>query len=108
MAAALALTAPALTLPRWTAALPSIAAWLGGIGGAIGGAIAWQPPSWLDGFLWAVPKKRTTHHKKRLRMTTKWLRPMQNIKPCPYCGEASLLHHICRKCLNRLDKVSLF
>ena len=31
-----------------------------------------------DGFLWAVPKKRTSHSKKRMRMTHKYLKPIQN------------------------------
>ncbi|KAI9197295.1 uncharacterized protein BJ171DRAFT_520517 [Polychytrium aggregatum] len=53
---------------------------------------------WVSSILWAVPKKKTTHRKKRLRMTTKWLRPMQNITPCPFCGSPTLMHNICRKC----------
>ena len=43
-----------------------------------------------DGFLWAVPKKRTSHSKKRMCMTHKYLKPMttqhaQNVKIWSYC-----------------------
>ena len=42
-----------------------------------------------DGFLWAVPKKRTSHSKKRMRMTHKYLKPTtlhaQNVKIWSYC-----------------------
>ncbi|KAJ3068108.1 hypothetical protein HDU98_008716 [Podochytrium sp. JEL0797] len=57
------------------------------------------PLSWIPSILWAVPKKRTTHGKKRLRMNSKWLRPMRNIIQCPLCGSPSLLHHACKSCM---------
>ncbi|KAI9090505.1 hypothetical protein DFS34DRAFT_653951 [Phlyctochytrium arcticum] len=56
---------------------------------------------WLSGILMAVPKKKTTHRKKRLRMATKWLKPMRNITTCPFCGQATLQHHICRSCAKK-------
>ncbi|TPX36371.1 hypothetical protein SmJEL517_g01554 [Synchytrium microbalum] len=66
------------------------------------GCIQLPAPSIIDiiieGILLAVPKKRTTHRKKRLRMATKWLRPMRNIMACPLCGRMTLMHHVCRHC----------
>ena len=38
-----------------------------------------------DDFLWAVPKKRTSHSKKRMRMTHKYLKPIQHYTTCPKC-----------------------
>lgn len=51
-----------------------------------------------DGFLWAVPKKRTSHSKKRLRMTNKWLKPICNYTVCPKCQNLKLLHVLCGHC----------
>ena len=39
--------------------------------------------------LMAVPKRRTTWRKARLRMRNKWLHPVQHIASCPVCGR----HH---------------
>ncbi|KAI9341640.1 hypothetical protein BDR26DRAFT_802127 [Obelidium mucronatum] len=61
---------------------------------------------WMPSILWAVPKKRTTHGKKRLRMNSKWLRPMKNIIQCPLCGNATLLHHACKTCMRGLKGVN--
>ena len=52
-----------------------------------------------DGVLWAVPKKRTSHSKKRKRMTHKYLKPKQNVTLCQKCGNAKLLHMLCGHCL---------
>ncbi|KAI8894262.1 hypothetical protein BC833DRAFT_605522 [Globomyces pollinis-pini] len=59
---------------------------------------------WMSGLLLAAPKKKTTHHKKRLRMNSKWLKPMKNITPCPVCGKEKLRHHLCRNCVKSLFK----
>ncbi|RKP01759.1 hypothetical protein CXG81DRAFT_2260, partial [Caulochytrium protostelioides] len=53
----------------------------------------------LGGFLWTAPKKRVTHRKKRLRMTMKWLKPIQNGKHCNYCGQPMYLSHVCAHCV---------
>ncbi|XP_011402555.1 PREDICTED: 39S ribosomal protein L32, mitochondrial-like [Amphimedon queenslandica] len=55
----------------------------------------------LSSILWAVPKKRVSRHKKRLRMQSKWLRPIQNYMPCPKCGNPKLLHVLCGTCFRR-------
>ena len=52
-----------------------------------------------DGFLWAVPKKRTSHSKKRMRMTHKYLKPITNYTTCPKCQNLKLLHVLCGHCL---------
>ncbi|KAJ3121618.1 hypothetical protein HK098_003510 [Nowakowskiella sp. JEL0407] len=72
---------------------------------------AFQPQRSFDFFpsiLWAVPKKKTTHRKKRLRMNGKWLKPQHNAGACPYCGTPVLMHHICRTCLHRALKPTSF
>ena len=58
-----------------------------------------------DGFLMAVPKKKTTHAKKRMRMTNKYLRPNQNVRRCPQCGTWKLAHTYCTpKCPGRAEE----
>ena len=52
-----------------------------------------------DGLLWAVPKKRTSHSKKRTRMAHKYLKPIQNYTVCPKCNNLKLLHVLCGYCL---------
>ena len=52
-----------------------------------------------DGFLWAVPKKRTSHSKKRMRMTHKYLKPIHHYTTCPKCQNLKLLHVLCGHCL---------
>ena len=44
-----------------------------------------------NGILWmAVPKKRTSHSKKRMRMAQKWLKPIRHYNFCPACGNPKL------------------
>lgn len=51
------------------------------------------------GFLWmAAPKRRTSHSKKRMRMTNKWLKPIQNYTFCQTCGNPKLLNVLCGYC----------
>ena len=50
-------------------------------------------------FLWAaVPKKRVSHSKKRMRMTSKWLKPVNHYTFCRTCGNPKLLHVLCGYC----------
>lgn len=60
----------------------------------------------LSPILWAVPKKRVSRHKKRLRMQSKWLRPIQNYTPCPKCGSPKLLHVLCGTCFRRTMRMT--
>jgi len=58
-----------------------------------------DPIDW-DGVLnAAVPKRRSSHHRKRQKMRHKWLKPRQNITVCLECGEHKLLHHLCLHCM---------
>ncbi|KAJ3359141.1 hypothetical protein GGF32_009588 [Allomyces javanicus] len=52
----------------------------------------------------AVPKSRTTHGKKRMRMSNKGLKNREDIVPCPACKAPKLLHHACPACLSKIDK----
>ncbi len=53
-----------------------------------------------DGILWAaVPKKRPSISRQRLRMTHKWLKNRQDIVECSACGGRKLAHHLCPNCL---------
>ena len=62
-----------------------------------------SPWAW-DGWLWAVPKKRTSHSKKRMRMTHKYLKPRHHYTVCPSCNNLKLLHVLCGHCLKETLK----
>src|SRR5688572_16037410 len=49
----------------------------------------------LGPILWAVPKKKTSHSKKRMRSANKGLKDKTNIVNCPGCGQKHLIHHLC-------------
>src|SRR3989337_1473242 len=49
----------------------------------------------LGPILWAVPKKKTSHSKKRMRSANKGLKDKTNIVNCPGCGQKHLTHHLC-------------
>ncbi|ORY91016.1 hypothetical protein BCR43DRAFT_479727 [Syncephalastrum racemosum] len=59
---------------------------------------SFQVPIWLEPFLWAAPKKKTSHSKKRMRASNKGLPLKENIVECPACGNSKLLHHLCKHC----------
>ncbi|PVU93959.1 hypothetical protein BB559_003121 [Furculomyces boomerangus] len=46
----------------------------------------------------AVPKKKTTHSKKRMRSAGKGLKNRTDIVRCSGCGKAKLLGHLCLYC----------
>lgn len=46
----------------------------------------------------AVPKKRTSKSRKRMRRSHHALKPTAAAMVCPTCGELKLLHHICASC----------
>lgn len=45
----------------------------------------------------AVPKRRTSKAKKRMRRTHFKLE-VPNMTPCPECGEIKLSHRVCNEC----------
>lgn len=54
-----------------------------------------------EGILKAVPKKKTSHSKKRHRqMAGKALKDVTELCKCPACGETKKMHHLCPKCLS--------
>ncbi|KAL0079195.1 hypothetical protein J3Q64DRAFT_1764477 [Phycomyces blakesleeanus] len=57
-----------------------------------------EVPVWLEPFLWAAPKKKTSHSKKRMRASNKGLPTKENVVGCPGCGNSKLLHHLCKHC----------
>lgn len=58
-----------------------------------------------DGFLlMAVPKKKTTPSKKKLRNRHKWLKNRTDIETCAVCGDLKLMNHLCGHCLERVKE----
>lgn len=60
-------------------------------------------PSLLEGIwesiLKAVPKKKTSHSKKRHRqMAGKALKDVTSLCVCPGCGRTKKMHHLCPNC----------
>ncbi|RDD38475.1 putative 54S ribosomal protein L32, mitochondrial [Trichoplax sp. H2] len=57
------------------------------------------------GILWmAVPKKRTSRRKKRLRNLNKQLKPIRNFEHCNVCGNLKLTSIFCSHCLRRIKE----
>ncbi|GAA6001925.1 hypothetical protein JCM10207_002382 [Rhodosporidiobolus poonsookiae] len=52
----------------------------------------------LPPWVFAVPKRRTTHGAKRMRSSNKGLKEKQNLVSCPSCGAPKLAHHLCHEC----------
>ncbi|GAA5834313.1 hypothetical protein JCM9279_004281 [Rhodotorula babjevae] len=52
----------------------------------------------LPPWVFAVPKRRTTHGAKRMRASNKGLKEKQNLVACPSCGAPKLAHHLCHGC----------
>lgn len=71
---------------------------------ALSGYVANEVPSFLAG-LWesvlrAVPKKKTSHMKKRHRqMAGKALKDVKSLSKCPGCGEPKRSHVLCPTCV---------
>ncbi|KAH8770083.1 putative meiotic recombination protein Ski8/Rec14 [Diaporthe sp. PMI_573] len=80
-------------LPRYSLAIPTISLNLPSIPGVLEGI--WE------GILKAVPKKKTSHAKKRHRqMAGKALKDVNNLCKCPVCGGTKRMHHLCETCMN--------
>ncbi|KAK0614323.1 hypothetical protein B0T14DRAFT_606636 [Immersiella caudata] len=65
-------------------------------------------PSILEGIwesiLKAVPKKKTSHMKKRHRqMAGKALKDVTELCKCPACGETKRMHRLCPHCAAKLN-----
>jgi len=88
-------------------AAPALA--LDGVGLPLHGALdaedtALEPESPAPSSLWdtllrmAVPKKKTSHMKKRQRSAHKGVELARNIAKCHICGGPRLMHHLCPSC----------
>ena len=56
-----------------------------------------------DGLLlMAVPKKRTSASKKKLRNRHKWLKNRSDIETCVVCGNHKLANHLCGHCVEEV------
>ncbi|KAI1179607.1 hypothetical protein F4777DRAFT_436988 [Nemania sp. FL0916] len=59
-----------------------------------------------EGILRAVPKKKTSHMKKRHRqMAGKALKDATNLNKCPACGGTKKMHTLCPTCTSRISGV---
>ncbi|CDS08556.1 hypothetical protein LRAMOSA09917 [Lichtheimia ramosa] len=72
--------------------------------GAIAVSSTFKLPIWLEPFLWAAPKKKTSHSKKRMRASNKGLQNKENVTACPACGNYKLLHHLCSHCYGNIKQ----
>lgn len=63
-----------------------------------------EVPTWLEAILWAAPKKKTSHSKKRMRASNKGIPIKENVTSCPACGSNKLLHHLCGNCYSDIKK----
>lgn len=52
--------------------------------------------------LWAVPKSKISHSRKRMRASNKALKNREDITSCPCCGSPVLLHHGCLTCYKHI------
>jgi large subunit ribosomal protein L32 len=58
-----------------------------------------------EAILRAVPKKKTSHSKKRKRqLVGKALKDKQNLSRCEACGDWKLLHTLCSNCVRSIQK----
>lgn len=96
-------TSPVLRPPRQWSTIYQHAVLLQGLP-VLSGYIANEIPSFLAG-LWgsvlrAVPKKKTSHMKKRHRqMAGKALKDVKSLSKCPGCGEPKRSHVLCPTCV---------
>jgi len=56
----------------------------------------------LESILWAVPKKKTSHSKKGMRLSNKGLKNITSIETCPACERPKRMHHLCLYCYRQL------
>lgn len=54
--------------------------------------------------LMAVPKRKTTPSKKKMRNRHKWLKNRTDIHQCAVCGSYKLVGHLCGNCLDKVKE----
>lgn len=60
-----------------------------------------------NGILLAVPKKKTSHMKRRLRLYTpgsKQIKLKNELNRCPACGHYKRAHYLCMNCVSQIEK----
>ncbi|KAI9494317.1 hypothetical protein BDB00DRAFT_818697 [Zychaea mexicana] len=82
--------------------LPSLTTQAPRLGALAATAGTFKTPIWLEPFLWAAPKKKTSHSKKRMRASNKGLENKENVTQCPACGNSKLMHHLCSHCYGEI------
>ncbi|KAI1076400.1 hypothetical protein F5B20DRAFT_555935 [Whalleya microplaca] len=86
---------------RWQ--LPSIPSLAIAIPAAISSIPSLLGDIW-EGILRAVPKKKTSHMKKRHRqMAGKALKDVTSLNKCPACGGIKKMHTLCTSCMGHLQ-----
>ncbi|KAI6085634.1 hypothetical protein F4821DRAFT_240200 [Hypoxylon rubiginosum] len=85
--------------------LPSISALAIAIPTAISSIPSLLGDIW-EGILRAVPKKKTSHMKKRHRqMAGKALKDVTSLNKCPACGGIKKMHTLCPNCMGRIGSM---
>ncbi len=56
------------------------------------------------GFLLAVPKKRVSHRRKRMRNRNKFPKNRTDIEICVVCGNEKLEGHLCGQCYEKVKE----
>lgn len=56
----------------------------------------------------AVPKKKVTLAKRRIRAKSLAIENKMNLYACPTCGSPKRKHNLCRTCLNRVNKKTFY
>ena len=66
--------------------------------------VLWPTLTWFkySGMLLAVPKKRTSHSRKRIRNNPKFPKNRTDIETCVVCGNHKLQGHLCGHCLEKV------
>ncbi|XXG97344.1 hypothetical protein Hte_003641 [Hypoxylon texense] len=85
--------------------LPSISALAIAVPAAISSIPSLLGDIW-EGILRAVPKKKTSHMKKRHRqMAGKALKDVTSLNKCPACGGTKKMHTLCPDCMGRIGSM---
>lgn len=75
---------------------------------APGGVSLTPPPGFFDnGLVFAVPKKKVSHQKKRQRQLApnKQLKEIKSLSRCSSCGHIKRTHHLCMHCVGEIKRV---
>lgn len=72
-------------------------------------SISLRLPVGIDGsgIVYAVPKKKTSHRKKRQRQLSgrNQVNPLNNLNRCPACGNYKRAHTLCMNCVSQIQRL---